>query len=151
MSRFDDARNEKMNGTEFGFRASFLIHQLEWMALKGIVCDITLKSGKPHIDVTIEPKFSHALMYGAGAKDVRGMLSEIRLSNGQTLDFADIWTIHPMPKGGVDPERLADVDLSHAEEKSGPNGETIREMISATYHCESREEEDRYLRRFFAS
>ena len=68
MSRFDDARNEKMNGTEFGFRASFLIHQLEWMALKWIVCDITLKSGKPHIDVTIDPKFSYALMYGAGVK-----------------------------------------------------------------------------------
>ena len=151
MSKFDSAPNEKVIETEFGFRASFLIHQLEWMALKAIACDITLRSGKPHIDVTIEPKFSFALMYGAGAKDVRGMLSEIRLSNGQTLDFTDIWTIHPMPKGGVDPEKLAAVDLSHAEEKSGSNGETIRQMISATYHCESREEEDRYLRRFFAS
>ncbi len=151
MSKFDGARNEKMIETEFGFRASFLIHQLEWMALKAIVCDITLKSGKPHIDVTIEPKFSHALMYGAGTMDVREMLSRIRLSNGQTLDLADIWTIHPMPKGGVDPEKLAAVDLSHAEEKSRPNGETIRQMISATYHCESHEEEDRYLRRFFAS
>lgn len=151
MSHNEFVRDEEVIETEFGFRVSFLIHQLEWMALKGIVCDITLKSGKPHIEVTIEPKFSFPLMYGAGAKDMREMLSEIKLSNGQAIDFTDIWTIHPIPKRGVDPEKFAAVDLSNAEEKSGPNGETIRQMISATYRCESREEEDYYLRRFFAS
>lgn len=71
MSRNEFVRDEEVIETEFGFRVSFLIHQLEWMALKGIVCDITLKSGKPHIEVTIEPKFSFPLIYGAGAKDMR--------------------------------------------------------------------------------
>jgi hypothetical protein len=43
------------------------------------------------------------------------------------------------------------MDLATAEEKGGPSGETIRQMISDTYHCDSREEEDFYLRRFLAS
>ncbi|MBA7693040.1 hypothetical protein ES703_101615 [subsurface metagenome] len=56
-----------------------------------------------------------------------------------------------MPKGGFTEDELAIVDLAKAEENVGPNGETLRKMISDTYHCQSRDEEDQFLRRFIAS
>jgi hypothetical protein len=65
--------------------------------------------------------------------------------------FGQIWTINPMPKGGIPKAELDAADMNEAEESVGPNGETLRKMISETYHCSCREEEDRYLRRFIAS
>jgi hypothetical protein len=56
-----------------------------------------------------------------------------------------------MPKGGFTKEELDKVDLSEAEERVGPNGETLREMIRNTYRCKSRDEEDHHLRRYIAS
>ena len=56
-----------------------------------------------------------------------------------------------MPAEGFQDGELEAVDLTSAEEKVGPNGETLRRMISETYHCSSREEEDEYLRRFISS
>ena len=56
-----------------------------------------------------------------------------------------------MPVGGFSEEELENVNLSQAEEKSGPNGEPLRKMIRDTYHCNTREEEDRFLRRFIVS
>jgi len=90
-------------------------------------------------------------MYGAGVKKIKEMLEHIKLSNGDTVSIEDIWTINPMPKGGYSKEELEAVDLHEADEKVGPNGETLRKMISDTYHCKSKENEDYYLRRFIAS
>ena len=59
--------------------------------------------------------------------------------------------IYPMPHDGVSQADLNAVDLAEAETQAGNNGETIRKMIRDTYRCGSRTEEDRYLRRFFAS
>jgi hypothetical protein len=56
-----------------------------------------------------------------------------------------------MPKGGISEDSLQAADLAKGEERVGPNGETLRKMISDTYHCENKEEEDYYLRRFIAS
>ena len=37
---------------------------------------------------------------------------------------------------------ISDVDLSQGEQRIGDQGETMREMISNTYRCRSRAEED---------
>lgn len=134
----------------FGSHEEFIFHQLLQTALSGSRCDVTLFNGKPHIDVKVVPKFMYGLMYGAGAKKLAELLSEIPLSDGSTVSFSQIWTINSMPDS-ISQAELDAVDLSQADKKSGPNGETLREMIPKTYHCSSRAEEDKYLRRFIAS
>jgi len=136
---------------EFGSRLAFIGYQIVILSMTGQPCDITFYKRKPIINVTIDQQINLALMYGAGAKKLKEMLENIKLSNGQTISIDEIWTINPMPKNGLTDEELMAVDLSEAEEKVGPNGETLRKMISDTYHCQSREEEDYYLRRFIAS
>jgi len=87
-------------------------------------------------------------MCGAGAKKLQEMLENISLSNGRVVSFSDIWMVLPMPERGFTADQLAGVDLKDGEEKAGLNGETIRKMIRDIYHCKSREEEDRFLRRY---
>ncbi len=134
-----------------GGRMTHVFGQLKHLALSRQPADITLYNGSPHLDVKIDAKFIYAMMYGAGAEKLAELLSAIGLSNGATVNIKNIWTINPMPVDGFSEQELLDVDLQEAEEKIGPNGETLRKMISETYHCSSREEEDRFLRRFIAS
>lgn len=136
---------------EFGSRLGFLGHQVIMLSMTGQPCDVTFYNRKPALDASIDQKINIALMYGAGAKKLKEMLENIKLSNGDVVSLGEIWTINPMPKGGFSESELAEVDLSEGDEKVGPNGETLRKMISDSYHCGSREEEDRYLRRFIAS
>ncbi len=53
------------------------------------------------------------------------------------------------------PERFASSEglaaMSDGEEQFGPKDETIREMIRNVYHCKSKQEEERFLRRYLAS
>jgi len=56
-----------------------------------------------------------------------------------------------MPQNGFSDAELAAVDLSRGEERLPPSGERMRQVISKMYRCESREEEDYFLRRFLAS
>jgi len=135
----------------FGSREAFLGNQLWMLSMTGQPCDVTFFKKKPAIDVIIDQKINIALMYGAGAKKLHEMLMNIKLSNGEVIALDEIWTINQMPKGGIPQEELNNVDMSKAEEKVGPNGETLRKMISDTYHCETKEQENLYLRRFIAS
>lgn len=136
---------------EFGSRLGFLGYQVTMLSMTGQPCDVTFYNRKPALDVSIDQKINIALMYGAGAKKLKEMLEKIKLSNGDVVSLREIWTINPMPKEGLSAAELFAVDLAEAEEQVGPNGETLRKMISETYHCKSREEEDHYLRRFIAS
>ena len=136
---------------EFGSRLGFMAHQIQLLSMTGQRCDVTFYEKKPAIEVKIDQTISLALMYGAGAKKLKELLENIGLSNGDTISFREIWTINPMPVGGIPKEELDAVDMAEAEEQSGPNGETLRKMISETYHCETKEEEDQFLRRFIAS
>jgi hypothetical protein len=145
----DEAR-ERFNKI-FPTRESHLGFQIVTLAETGQPCDVTFYRRKPILDVTIDQQIAHAMMYGAGAGKIAQMLSSIKFSDGTVASMSEIWTIHPMPKGGLSVSELRAVDLSEAEEPSGPNGETLRKMISETYHCKSRDEEDRFLRRFIAS
>jgi len=101
--------------------------------------------------VKIDKQINLALMYGAGPEKLKEMLGNIKLSNGDSVSIGEIWTINPMPKDGFTGEELVSADMSEAEQKMGPKNETLREMIKNTYHCESKDEEDYYLRRFIAS
>ena len=132
-------------------RSLHLVQQLIELSRCGQRCDVTFFNKSPSIDVKIDPKINSALMYGAGAKRLQEMLSSIELSDGRIVNFSDIWVINPMPPRGISEEELAAINLSDGDVVAGPNGETIRKMISDTYHCSSTEEEDMYLRRFLAS
>ena len=136
---------------EFGSRYGFLGHQLIMLSMTGQSCDVTFYENDPAIDVKIDQKINIALMYGASAKKLKEILESIQLSNGSVISINAIWTINAIPKGGFSKEELASVNIEEAEEKVGPNGETLRKMISDTYHCKSRDQEDYYLRRFIAS
>lgn len=131
---------------KFGSRESLLGYQILMLSQFGQPCDITFYKRSPLIDVTVDQQIALAMMYGAGPKKLAEMLGAIKFSDGSIASLAEIWTVNPMPKEGFTEDQLAAVDMSEAEEPSGPNGETLRKMISETYHCKSREEEDRYLR-----
>jgi len=135
----------------YGYREAFLCDLLLKLSMSGQPCDVTFFKRKPAIDVKIDQKIHIALMYGAGAKKLPELLKNIKLSNGDVIRVEEIWTINPMPKDGLSQEELDQVDMSKAEEKVGPNGETRRKIISDTYHCSTEDEENHYLRRFIAS
>lgn len=141
----------KLIEKEFGSRLRFLAHQILMLSMTGQPCDVTFYNKAPATDVRIDQQITLALMYGAGAQKLKEMLENIKLSNGDVGSIGEIWTINPMPKKGFSKEELATVDLCEAEEKVGPDGETLRKMVSDTYHCKSKEDENYYLRRFIAS
>ena len=84
-------------------------------------------------------------MYGRGG--LKRLLARVAFSDGVVGDIGQIWTLNYMP-ADLD---LANVDLSQGEHVIGFGGETTREIIRATYHCQSRAEEDYFLARWIAS
>jgi hypothetical protein len=135
----------------FGSRESFWGFELITLSQTGQPFDVTFYDRKPILEVTLGPKLFSAIAYGAGPKKLAELLNHLEFSDGTVAAFGQIWTIHPMPKGGFSEAELAAVDLSHGEERLGPNGETLREMIRNTYQCASTEEEDHFFRRYLAS
>ena len=146
-----DAMQKLMD--HFGSREGVLADLLINLSMTGQPCDITFHKRPPAIDVVVDQQIHTALMYGAGAKKLGELLRNIRLngSHGQSCRLDEIWTILPMPKGGISQSELEAVDMSRAEEQAGPNGETLRKMIRDTYRCKDREEEDSFIRRYLAS
>lgn len=135
----------------FGGAMDILIHQIIHLSNTEQPCDVTFRDKKPVINVTLDSRIAFGLMYGAGPKKMRELLSGIRLSNGETVSLDEIWVVFPMPVGGFTEGELQGVDLALGEEQWGPNGETVREMIRNVYHCESEQEEEKFLRRYLAS
>ncbi|WP_018277930.1 hypothetical protein WKI13_09170 [Teredinibacter turnerae] len=113
--------------------------------------DITFRDREPIIDVTFSKELDAALSYGAGHEKVTDILSRIKLSNGSTIRFSDIWTINAMPRGTLTEEKLAAVDLSKGDDPIDDSGLTLRKIVRDTYHCSNSEIEDKYLRRVLAS
>jgi len=127
---------------------AFMLMQL---SVSGQPCDITFHDRSPILDVKVDSKLRIPLIYGAGDKIMHHRLQRISLSNGEVISFDDIWTVHPMPVGGLSKKELAAVDLGEGEQRFGPNGETLREMIRNVYHCKTSDEEELFLRRYLAS
>ena len=113
-------------------------------------CDVTFFNRKPVLNVKVPEKIVLALGYGAGAKKMAQILSNIEFSDGTTVGLNEIWMILPMPKDGISDTQLAAADISTVDDPT-PNGKSMREMIREMYHCETRAEEDQFLRRFIAS
>jgi hypothetical protein len=151
QSKIDQKEMLKKLKARFGDRVGMLGFMVLELSVSGQPCDVTFHNNPPVLDVKIDPKITLALMYGAGAKKLQEMLNNISLSNGNVVSLGEIWTIHPMPVDGISEQELAAVDLADGEQRFGPNGETLREMIRDVYHCQSKQEEDKFLRRYLAS
>jgi hypothetical protein len=151
QSKSDQKEMLKKLKARFGDRTGMLAFMVLQFSVSGQPCDVTFHNKPPALDVKIDEKIKLALMHGIGAKKLQEMLNNISLSNGDVVSLGDIWTIHPMPVGGLSEEELSAVDLSEGDRQFGPNGKTLREMIRAVYHCQSKEEEERFLRRYLAS
>jgi hypothetical protein len=127
-----------------------LTHTLTMLSTSGQPTDVTFYRRKPLLDVRVSTKLGAARLYGLESHVPR-LMKRIEFSNGAVASLDEIWTVNPMPIGGFTAEELAAVDLSEAEQRIGPQGETMRKMIRKTYHCKSRKETDIYLRRWIAS
>jgi hypothetical protein len=79
--------------------------------------------------------------------DINRLCRKVCFSDGSSIGLPGIWTINYMPHD-LD---ISGVDLSEGEQRIGEQGETMREIISNTYRCRSRAEEDYFLARFIAS
>ena len=134
----------------FGDREGMLTHTLTLLSTSGQPTDVTFYKRKPILDVRVSAKIGAARLYGLESHVPR-LLRRIEFSNGTVANLSEIWTINPMPADGFTEEQLNNVDLSEGERQAGANGETIRKMISKSYHCKSNKETDYYLRRWIAS
>jgi hypothetical protein len=134
----------------FGGREGMLTHTLTMLSTSGQPVDVTFYRRKPILDVRVSTKLGAARLYGLESHVPR-LLKRIEFSNGVVANLSEIWTVNPMPVEGFSAEELAAVDLSEAEQRIGPQGETMRKMIRKTYHCKSRKETDFFIRRWIAS
>lgn len=134
----------------FGSREGVLTHTLTMLSVSGQPADITFYRRKPILDVRVSIKLGAALLYGLESRLPR-LLRRIEFSNGAAASLDEIWTVNPMPAEGFSQEELNAVDLAQGEDRVGQDGETLRKMISKTYHCKSRSEVDYFLRRWIAS
>jgi hypothetical protein len=135
----------------FGSHDSLLAHQIITHSIYALPCDVTFRDRKPFLDVTIDEKIGQSLMSGAALDVLHDTLNYIRFSNGESARFNDVLLIVPMPVGGVSQAAMDAVDLSEADDLAGLEGETTRDMIREVYRCETRDEEEHFLRRYLAS
>jgi len=113
--------------------------------------DITFYNKKPMLDVCVSSELDQVLKKGVVVEDLHLLLGDLALSNGERINMMDVWTIYEMPEDGLSEDDLAAVDMSEGDDVVGTTGETLRQMISATYHCETPEDEEYFLRRFLAA
>lgn len=131
-------------------REEMLADTLTELSISGHPADITFFDRKPLIEVRVSSKLGAALLYGLG-QHLPQLLKCIELSDGSVVCLDEIWTVNPMPAAGFSADELDAVNLAQADDRIGPNGETLREMIRDTYHCNTTSEVDYFLRRWIAS
>jgi hypothetical protein len=134
----------------FGSARGLLAWTLLTLAETGQPADVTYYQRKPSLNVTIDAKLACVLLYGGGAKALQNALQRIALSDGTEVAFAEIWTVNPMPVGGLSEAALAAADISEGNLVIAENGATMRQVIRETHHCTAPAEEEFYLRRFAA-
>lgn len=136
---------------KFGGRIGVLGDMLITLSFSQQPTDVTFYRRKPILDVKVTQSIAHALMYGAGAKELQNLFNYIEFSDGTAAAIGEIWAVLPMPVGGISQEELDGVDLTKGDERVGQQGETVRQTVRETYHCESAEQEEYFLRRWIAS
>jgi hypothetical protein len=136
----------------FGGREAVMAWMLISLSSSGQPTDVTFYRRKPILDVKVDKGLGLAMLYGISARRLTDLINNhIEFSNGTVVGLAEIWTINPMPRGGIPQAELDAVDLAEGEARVGPSGETMRQIIRETYQCRDRAEEDHFLRRFIAS
>lgn len=135
------------------FREKFdtIGHEVIRYSESGQPVDIIFHRKKPLISVIISPLLSNSLEEGMIVEDIWKLFRKIPLANGLKVDLMDIWMLNPMPFREIAESEMAAQDLREGENVLGQSGETIREMVKHTYHCENPEEEEYFLRRLLAS
>jgi hypothetical protein len=139
-----------MNHLDRMDREQFIFWQLSWFAEhESVTFDVTFYDHEPILEVTLAKSFARKLISTLlyGANNLAKLLKHVAFSDGTITDFRNIWTLNYMPREFD----LTSVDLTKGETVAGAQGETIREMISDTYHCKTRAEEDFFLSRWLAS
>jgi len=135
---------------QFPTRERFMLWQLAHYASTDQTFDATFYGREPSLEVTLTQKFAYAFMDALASErtsDLSRLIRRVCFSDGTSIGMTGIWTLNYMPRD-LD---ISNVDLSPGEQRIGDQGETMREMISNTYRCRSRAEEDFFLARFIAS
>jgi hypothetical protein len=135
---------------QFPTRERFMLWQLAHYASTGQTFDATFYGCEPSLEVTLSQEFAHTFMdalVSERSSDLSRLIRKVCFSDGTSIGVAGIWTLNYMPHD-LD---ISNVDLSPGEQRIGDQGETMREIISNTYRCRSRAEEDYFLARFIAS
>jgi len=134
----------------FPSRKHHQLWQLAHYAETGQTFDVTFFGREPSLEVTLTQEFAFEFLSAAAdgrVDDINRLCRKVCFSDGSSTGLHGIWTINYMPRG-LD---ISGVDLSEGEQRIGDQGETMREIISTTYRCRTRAEEDFFLARFIAS
>jgi len=153
MDAMGDARQRLL--ALFPTRLDHTMFQLQHYAQTMQRFDVTFFDARPPLlDVCFNKEFARQLNVALRAKNAKlttKLLKRLHFSDGATAHIDSVWTINYVPPGGFTIAQLEDADLALAETRAGPHGETVREMIRATYRCASAAEEDWFVRRWVAS
>jgi len=152
MDAIGDARQRLL--ALFPTRLDHMTFQLQHYAQTMQRFDVTFLGREPVLDVHLNKEFARQLNVALRAKNAKliaKLLGRLHLSDGTTVNVDAIWTINYMPPGGVTVAQMESADVAEAELPAGPNGETVRQMVSQVYHCASAAEENWFVRRFIAS
>ena len=137
----------------FPTRIDHLLAQLQHYAETGQKFDVTFYDREPVLDVSLNRAFARtlntALAHWKPSKFAR-LLQRVHFSDGTVASIDAIWVLNYMPPE-ITVAMLESANLAQAEARAGQNGETVREMIRATYRCASAAEEDWFVRRWVAS
>ena len=140
-----------LTSPEYKARFDTIGAELIELSESGRPVDITFFHRKPLLNVRVSSELHQRLKEGVIVEDLHLLLENLSLSNGERINMMDVWTIYEMPEGGLSADELAAVDLSEGDDVVGASGETLRQMVRNTYHCETPEDEEYYLRRFLAA
>ena len=153
MDAMGDARQRLL--ALFPTRFDHMMFQLQHYAQTMQRFDVTFFDARPPLlDVCFNKEFARQLNVALRAKNAKlttKLLKRLHFSDGATAHIDSVWTINYVPPGGFTIAQLEDADLALAETRAGPHGETVREMIRATYRRASAAEEDWFVRRWVAS
>ena len=152
MDAIGDARQRLL--ALFPTRLDHMTFQLQHYAQTMQRFDVTFLDREPILDVHLNREFARQFNVASRAKNAKliaKLLRRLHFSDGTTASVDAVWTINYVPPGGFTVAQLEGADLTLAEQRAGPRGETVREMIRATYRCASAAEEDWFVRRWAAA
>ncbi len=140
-----------LTSPEYKARFDTIGAELIELSESGRPVDLTFYNRKPILNVRVSSEIYERLKEGVIVEDLHLLLENLALSNGERINMMDVWIIYEMPEDGLSADELAAVDLSEGDDIVGTSGETFRQMVGNTYHCETPEEEECYLRRVLAA